>query len=69
MAAVKAATSSARAGETAGRGRVTRTLPWVRTPMAASTWLGSSVLDVQADPLATAKPAASKAPTTASPST
>ena len=37
--------------------------------MAASTWLGSSVLDVHAEPLATAKPWRSSAPTSASPST
>ena len=68
-AAVSAATSSDRAGETAGSGSVTRTLPWVSTPIAASTWLGSRVLEVQAEPLATANPASSKAPTRASPST
>ena len=34
----------------------TRTLPWVSAPIAASTWLGSSVLAVQAEPLATANP-------------
>src|SRR4051794_12881034 len=68
-ATVKAATSAARPGETAVSGRVTRTLPCVRTPIAASTWLGSKVLEVQAEPLATANPARSKAPTTASPST
>ena len=38
------------------RPRETRTLPWVSAPIAASTWLGSSVLAVHADPLATAKP-------------
>ena len=32
-------------------------LPCVSAPMAASTWLGSSALDVQADPEPTAKPA------------
>ncbi len=56
-------------GPTASSGRVTRTLPWVSTPIAASTWLGSSVLAVQAEPLATAKPRRSSSSTSASPST
>ena len=47
----------------------TRTLPWVSTPIAASTWLGSSVLAVHAEPLATAKPSRSSSVTSASPST
>ena len=34
----------------------TRTLPWVSAPIAASTWLGSSVEAVHADPLATPNP-------------
>ena len=34
----------------------TRTLPWVSAPIAASTWLGSRVEAVQAEPLATSKP-------------
>ena len=37
---------------------MTRTLPWVSAPIAASTWLGSRVLAVQAEPDPTAKPAA-----------
>ena len=44
-------------------GRVTRTLPWVSTPIAARTWLGSSVLEVQAEPEATANPRRSSSPT------
>ena len=56
-------------GATAASGRVTRTLPWVSTPIAARTWLGSSVLEVQAEPDATAKPRRSSSPTSASPST
>ena len=44
-------------------------LPCVSAPMAASTWLGSSALDVQADPEPTAKPRASSAARSASPST
>ena len=44
-------------------------LPCVSAPMAASTWLGSSALDVQADPEPTAKPRASSAVRSASPST
>ena len=35
----------------------TRTLPWVSAPIAASTWLGSRVEAVQAEPLATLEPA------------
>ena len=47
----------------------TRTLPWVSTPIASSTWLGRSVEEVHADPDATAKPRRSSAVTSASPST
>ena len=47
----------------------TRTLPWVRAPIAASTWLGSSADDVHADPLATSNPRRSSSVTSASPST
>ena len=47
-AATSAATSSVRWGDTDSRGKVTRMLPWVRAPIAASTWLGSRVLDVHA---------------------
>ena len=43
--------------------------PCVSAPIAASTWLGSSALDVQADPEPTAKPRASSAARSASPST
>ena len=50
IAAGSRSTSSARSGRHAASGRVTRTLPWVSTPIAASTWLGSSVLEVQAEP-------------------
>ena len=39
------------------RSTATRTLAWVSAPIAASTWLGSRVEDVQADPLATSNPA------------
>ena len=46
---------------------VTRTLPWVSTPIATSTWLGSRVDEVQDDPLLTAKPARSSAVSRASP--
>ena len=51
------------------RASETRTLPWVSTPIAASTWLGSSVDAVQAEPLATANPRRSSSVTSASPST
>ena len=44
-------------------------LPCVSTPIAASTWLGSSALDVHADPEPTANPRASSAASSASPST
>ena len=51
------------------RGRARRMFPCVSAPMAASTWLGSSALDVHADPEPTAKPRASSAVRSASPST
>ena len=38
------------------RVRPIRTLPWVSAPIAARTWDGCSLLALQADPLATAKP-------------
>ena len=34
----------------------TRTLPWVSTPIASSTWLGANVDEVHADPEATRRP-------------
>ena len=52
----KRSTSCARWGATADVGSVIRTFPWVTAPMAASTWLGSRVSAVHAEPLATAKP-------------
>ena len=45
------------------RGSDTRTLPCVSAPIAARTWLGSSVLEVHADPDATAKPRRSSSST------
>ena len=45
-----------------------RTFPWVRAPIAASTWEGVSELALQADPLATAKPARSSSRVRVSPS-
>ena len=59
---------AARPGRCRARAR-RRTLPWVSAPMAASTWLGSRVLAVHAEPLATAKPRRSSSVTNASPST
>ena len=50
------------------RGSETRTLPSDSTPIARSTWLGVSVLDVHDEPDDTEKPALSSAWSRASPS-
>ena len=64
-AAHSASTSSA----TGSSGKVTRTLPWLSTPIASSTWLGASVEAVHADPEATAMPRRSRPSARVSPST
>src|SRR6478735_9599216 len=54
--------------ESVSRPSETRTLPCVSAPIAASTWLGSRLLAVHAEPLATPKPSRSSSVTSASPS-
>ncbi len=53
----------------ASRPSETRMLPSVNAPIAARTWLGVRVLEVQEEPEETAKPARSRAPSRDSPST